>query len=72
LNVEARKRIAEQVATVVAENARLREATIEECAEAAESYDWVDNDAIQGPVEHQAALAAAIRALKGKASTGSA
>ena len=48
------------------EVAELRDKTIEECAKAAESYPWVDDDAVQGPEEHQAALAKAIRALKGK------
>jgi hypothetical protein len=40
-----------------------RASIIEECAKAAEGYNWVDDEKVQSPDEHQAALARAIRAL---------
>lgn len=40
-----------------------RKAVIEECAKAVEDYNWVDNDSVQGPDDHQRAVAAAVRRL---------
>ncbi len=43
---------------------QIKNLVIEECAQAAEAYNWVDDEKVQSPDEHQAALAKAIRALK--------